>query len=462
MAYLERTRDPQLRAIGIKTGIGGANMDYQWWDDPVDKKERDQPAERERTHRRLTHDVLRRLQGEHPFVLITSTLWHEDDAVARMIADASAGRGSRFDVLKMACGGPVEKPGLPRWHALWPEMYPSHKLKKFYEDMHSPTDYAAQYMGDPRPEESRLVKKIAYYVSKPPETDDDKVVSQALAQMEAHRKFLATSQFHLSIDPAATGRENAVRTTDKAGLIYAACGTISTEESKDGQTVTMQRRIIRILDAREFYAGPTQAVEEIAGYAASRKVDMIHIEQVGFSVMIAESVRERFGLSPSQVVGHKPGNKNKKERLKAVVPMLDDSLRDQGLGAAAVEFPGVLLPDGTIGPSPEYEWLALSILDFGAVKGDHAVDAVTQLCKYLLGEVDLGDGDVTVAVMQEQVLSEDDRKRAFMADAYRKIREADTIEEDVESTETKFWSNSPVGNEEEMFEHFLSGSGEWN
>lgn len=373
----EPTRDPQLTAVGGKTGVGGSNTNIQWWDDPVDPKEREQPNERESTKRRLQHQVRRRMQGKRPFLLVTATLWHLDDAVNCMIEDAKRSE-IKFSWCIMRCGGP------PQFEAIWPEQIGPRVLRNIYAEMKSPGDYRAQYMCDPRPDETRIIKKLKLYDA----TDEN----------EAHKVFMRTAEMHVSLDPNATSKEKAKRYTDKSALVYAALGETLVSHEENGVRYNAAKRIIRIVDTRLYYASPTEAIGAVADFSLSHRVDKIHVERVGFSGAIVESLRTNFNLSASQVIDHPVRSMSKRDRLKAVAPMLDESLAEMGLGSAVVEFPGIRLEDGSLQIRPDTKWLWDEILDFGAAKTDNGVDAVTQLCKGLQERVDVSGGDVTTAI----------------------------------------------------------------
>lgn len=374
----EPTRDPQLRAVGVRTSVGGANSDIQWWDDPVDPKERDQPEVRADTSFRLMSQVKRRMQGDKSFLLVTATLWHMDDATNRLLEDIRVGK-IKMSSLVIGTGGPKTN---PEFSPVWPEMYPASKLRQIYAEMRSPSDFSAQYMADPRPDELRIVKKLSFY---DPFSDQ-------------HQQFLRSCVCHASLDPSATSRKYVKSGTDKAGFIYLGVGEVSVQEADDDIAITTTRRVIRILDAKEFHAGPAEAVEMVKEYASNHRVDKVHVEAVAFSMAIVDSLRNQLNLSSNEVVAHNPRALSKEQRLKAVAPMIDDSLRDQGMGAAVVEFPGEMGEGDQLRIVQALAWLADNILNFGASKNDHAVDALTQVLKTLIGDVDVSGGSVTQAV----------------------------------------------------------------
>lgn len=413
----EPTRDPQVRAIGVRTSVGGANSGKQWWDDPVDPKERDQPDVRADTTFRLMSQVKRRMQGANAFLLVTATIWHPDDATNRLIDDIRTGK-IMMSMLVIGTGGPKTN---PEFNPVWPEKYPASKLRQIYAEMRSPSDFAAQYMADPRPDEARIVRRLAFYDP----------------HAAAHDEFLRTCMCHASLDPSATSRKFVKHGTDKAGFIYLGVGEITDVTMEDGSELTTTRRVIRILDAKEFHAGPTEAVEMVKEYAASFRVSKVHVEAVAFSMAIVESLRNQLNLSSNEIVAHNPRALNKEQRLKAVAPMLDDSLRDQGMGGAVVEFPGQKGEGDALVIIERMAWLADNILNFGAAKNDHAVDALTQVLKTLIGEVDVSGGSVTNAVRFAATnYSATDIRRRLMQRQYE--RAGKEPERDVHAEERQF------------------------
>lgn len=432
----ERTRDPQLRAKGVRSGVGGSNCLIQWWDDPVEQEEAKQSDAREATHKKLAGEYLSRQRSGNTFVLVTATLWHHDDAVARLVRDIRL-RKIKWELSLQSVGGPRST---PPFKPLWPEEYPAAKLKQRYGEMNDPQGWSAQYMANPKPEELRIVKRIALYDPRQP----------------THAGFLSRSQFHLSLDPSATSKDSVKRHTDKSGLVYAAVGDVMIEREGGGVEATTR---IRIIDAKEFYASPLESVDAIAEYAKDNRVDMVHYEQIGtIGTTIGDLICNRYGLSSSQVIGHKFGNKSKEIRLRACAAMLDDSTRDQGLPGAVVEFPCVWVnkegdevdpmkiePGDEARPviDPRLSWFEQQVVNFGAVSGDHALDACTQLCLHLRGEVDVGAGGIVTQAINYEPTTQAGTWRRRMEESYR--------ESDQVKPEGDVWK-------EEMA--FLSGAGE--
>lgn len=433
LMHRNRTRDPQLRAKGVRSGAGGANADIQWWDDPVKQEEAQQAEVREATFTKLTQQFLPRKQGKYPFVLVTATLWHYDDAVCRLIRQAQRNDKDSIPwaIHIQKVGGPNTKP--PFFH-IWKRYSPS-VLRARFNEMQDPAGWSSQYMANPKPDELRIVKRLALY---DPSTDQ-------------HADFLKNAEYHVSLDPSATSRDSTKKGTDKAGLVYAAVGDLVSARPVEGTTQIDRWRRVRVLDMREFYAGPTEAVDEVAQYAESNKVDRIHVEVVTFSVAIVELLKSRFGLTSSQVISHNANaSKSKEVRLRSVSPMLEDSFRDQGLPGAVVEFPGVRREDGSLELDPKFAWAARQIIDFGAVDGDHIVDALTQLLKYLQNDVRPGGGEVSEFIRQFREPTRKEVARDLLRKAYQEDDEAAREETDPWSKEIEFMSQQ------------LSGGFRWN
>lgn len=404
LAIRERTRDSQMRARGVKSGIGGANSGIQWWDDPVSPEEAQQPDVREATYRKLTEQYMRRQQGARPFILITATLWHHDDAVARILEQSRRNGPSRIPygnrILRV--GGPRT---VPQFFSLWKSKYPPSYLRQCYNEINNPSSYAAQYMADPKPEETRIIRALRLY--------DPTTIE--------HKNFLARAEHHLSLDPSATSRADAKRQTDKASIVHAAAGELVTIVQTDEAMVTSTTPRIRVLDIREFHAGPMEAVDKIGEFALEHRVDKVHVEVVTFSSAIVEMTRHRYGLTASQVIAHGTGSKSKELRLRAVAPMLDDTASAEGLPGAVVEFPGVWEEENgkrRLIIEPKLAWAARQILDFGAVNGDHAVDALTQLLKHLQPEIKAGSGTVSDAVAIAEPETHENMQRRRLREAY--------------------------------------------
>jgi hypothetical protein len=382
----ERTQDPTLRAAGVGASVGGSNFDYQWWDDAVDRDKAMQPTERERGRKRLSQVWLPRRQGRRPFVLITATIWHNEDGVNSLINTARQGEVP-LAVSIQAVGGPKTN---PPFFAIWPEFYPPSTLRSLYYAMKDPVGWSAQYMANPRTEEMQHVRRLAYYVSDISRCKDPP--AWAIEAYHQHLEFLETCERHLSIDPAATNKIG----SDQAGIWYAGVGPVrSYAKSESGGMVYGSRTVIRHLGATQFHANQSQGVEHAMHYISTHKVDKLHVETASGHWATYEMFVSA-GIPSSHIITHTPkANNNKIQRLKSVAPMLDDSIKDHGLGGAVVEFPGVLNEHGELVPDESIYWLTMQILDAGVTGDDHCLDAVTQTCEFLATQVPAGAGELT-------------------------------------------------------------------
>lgn len=375
----EKSRQPTVQAAGVTAKIAGADASEVWLDDPVDRAHREQPEERRRTAEAINGNWLARLRGKDAKYVITTTLWHEDDANFRRLKLAREGK-IRMASMVLRCGGPEDR---PKFYAVWPEMYPSSKLKSTYQT--DPAMYAAAYMADPRTESMQIIRKLRYYNP----------------MNEEHRSFLMGATKHLSLDPSASSRQGA----DKSGIIYAAAGTV--QGVVDGVQKTEQR--CRILDGRQMNATQSDLVNYVGMYASTMgSVDYVHVEVVQGFAATPEMLSNQFGID---AITHTPGIRSKEVRLRGVAGLIDDSRKSNEFGGAVVEFPGAVMEDGSIGPDQQYQWLYDQFLRFGVTKDDHCLDATTQLVAYLqrTGDLSSGAGWVTQQVQRAMNIGADPR-----------------------------------------------------
>lgn len=435
----ERTKDPQIAWGGVRSARLGANVDRLRIDDPVKREEATQETTRDFTHKQITQQFLPRIQGSRGFTFATFTSWNDDDAMGRLIREAEAGR-INFAVLTQAAGGPKSSPA---FKPLWPSRYPARWLAQTYAKMQDPYGYACQFMAQTQIDDMRLVKRLGLYLSR---VDSDAVGrfvdcrskgqnpagdcnSCHGCQMRQHARFVAEAKMHLSLDPAATAKKDKKRHTDKAGLVWAAESDVVLEQRRGSEIIESRETKLRFLEAKEFYASGSEAKDQVRIYAAAHRVDVVHIEGVGFSNMIGEDLRAEFGFTSSQVIIHSPKNQTKGQRLQAVAPCLEDCLRDVGLRGASVEFPGVLRADGTITIDDAWKWVEKQIKDFGSTGEDHVLDAITQLAKHLAHKLTPGTGAITTAVRDAE--DEEDPMRSRMRAEYAEEEEKDVYAEEV-------------------------------
>lgn len=418
------TRDPTLRGRGVLSGLGGGNINFLWLDDVVEEEASKQPNTRKITWEKITGDWLQRRQGR-AIVLDTTTLWHPEDANAKLVEAArnySQGRegGIAMRVCIMPAGGPVpvtlsDGTTLRAFEPLWKSKRPataddpwsSAWLRGKYAIL-GPSRYAIQFGCNPIPDDQKLIKrlKIVPVMVAAGQT----APSDVLAAIEDHREFVKSATMDLSVDPSATKKETAeIRRADKSGLVLVASGIM---RRRVGSTFEQHGMCVRVLDASEFYGSPTEVVKAIRDYATGgRRVDRVHIENVGFSVAINEMIENHYRLPSSALIGHKTRNIPKRDRLKAVAMMLEDVMSDEGFPGAKVEIAGVW-DNGEVHPLPRLASLVEQLYQHGFTKHDHLPDALAQVLAFLAPIVGVGQGAVTEAI-QEAEHEESDRVRAL-------------------------------------------------
>lgn len=436
-----RTKNPQMTYYGVRQAAGGANIDDSWWDDIVDKKQADNEDERERLKNLVMQVFYPRLQGDGWFLLVTATPWNVEDTVWSLKKQIEANKLAGV-VCIMPAGGPKST---PKFKPLWKERRPAAWLEDKFHAIQNHRDYMAQYGCDPQPDEARIVKALAYYVVEFDEgvTPTDCHVDCGVChvcQMRQHAEFLRAATFHLSLDPAATAKDDKKRHTDRAGLIYAANGDIVRRRPMSGGgTIEDRFARVRFIDATAVYAGPAEGIAEVKNWALSRKVNCVHIEKVGFSTAIIENLRNSTGLGANNIFGHGTSNLSKIQRLKTVSGMLDDSQRAMGLAPPVVEFPGIVMADGSVKIVPRLAWLERQILNAGQTGENHCLDAATQLLRHLSPEMGVGEGAFSQAVAAEVEKSPDERRREALSEYYNS---EDESERDVVDEEVRFIINS--------------------
>lgn len=375
----DKSKSSTIVAHGMTSKISGSDVSIMDFDDPVDMQEREQAEERRRKLELMNGNWLSRKRGKNDKDITWTTLWHEDDANCKRIKQARDG-AIRLRVLVLRHGGPEDRPA---FNSLWPEEYPPSRLKSLFNA--DPANYSACYMSDPRIEQLRVIRKLRYY-----DPAD-----------ETHAEFMRAAAKHLSADPAATSKSK----SDKASLIYAACGEYR-ETDNLGRTVTETR--MRVVDAKQFHATQSSLVSEIGAMCnGGLSVDCVHVEMVTGFKAIGEMLEDRFGV---RAVDHQPGIRDKATRLKGIAAMLDNSIR-----GAVIEFPGTRDRFGRVGPDPRWQWLYDQFLRFGTVKDDHCVDALVQLAAWLQrnGELSAGSGVVTEQVQAAVIERGDPRIREW-------------------------------------------------
>jgi hypothetical protein len=172
--------------------------------------------------------------------------------------------------------------------------------------------------------------------------------------------------------------------------VYCAVGALRTTTRKDGGVTVMEtRNVVRVIAASEHYANPQDATARFGDFAMVNRVDKLHIEEIGVGLATSELIRNTYKLPSSSVIGHKPARRSKRERLREVAVMLDDSSAELGMPGATVEFAGiwkngrVQLAEGLL---PIWD----QILNFGFTDDDHQIDACTQMLAYVAPSLQLG------------------------------------------------------------------------
>lgn len=388
-----RTKSPTLSAHGIKTSRSGRNASKMFFDDIVDQREVQQETVREEVFRRVNGTWLSRLRagkgGKRGFHYTACTLWHPNDANARRLRMAAAGK-TRVKVCIIPTGGPTGGPNVLGRHMhafqpVAPRRWPERRLRAIYREWNDPALFSAAFQCNPVSEGSRIIRKLRFY-----DPEDTIEAGQGVPfRQRTHQRFLAAATKRLSFDPAATHSD----TSDRAAMLYVGDGSIIKETpGADGfRNVSTERRI-RILDAKQFRATQHELVDIGLVYSRSVDVDVVHVEtRSGFHATADQFVRECPGID---LIRHDPQNKKKGIRLRASAPMLEDG--NEGV-RACVEFPGRWNDEkGCLEPDPKFDWLYDQILNFGmSTHGDHAVDALTQVLIFLAPEMGIATGALT-------------------------------------------------------------------
>lgn len=397
LAGLHVNKDPAMQAAGVMAAQLGRNCDFQVWDDVVPQTDVIQESVRAERYDRLTGTWLSRMRGADTFLLVIANMWHVDDAVSKLNRDKDK---NRISPLILSVGGPDTN---PKFRSIWPEVYPPSELKNRYETMRNNALWSAAYMSNPMSESQRLIQELRYY---------DPRDSQ-------HTDFLGQATFHYSVDPAATSKPNA----DFAGCIYGAVGDVTSIHGSTIQTY----RTLRILDADQFHANQLELAQKCKEFAETRSVDYLHAETRSGFQAIGQMLQLMVGAE--NVICHDPGNQNKRLRLKNAAPWIDEAACRASGCMASVEFPGMRMKDGTIGPDPKWDWLYDQILKFGAVSDDHVCDALSQLVNHLArtGELPKMEGIITSQLQAEAVETGDPRAKKWLKDLMNKANNGNNV-----------------------------------
>lgn len=400
-------KEPTWSASGDNAKALGRNTNVIVADDVVPQSDAEQETERERRCTRFAGTWLSRQRGGGTKLIIIGNIWHHDDMHSRMIrlAEKAAQTGGREGVLlrvsRQRVGGPKSH---PPFFTIWPEVYPAAELRKRFFEMNNPALWASAYELNPLPDEQKLVRKLRLYDP----------------SGEEHKRFLRSATYRLSIDPAGTRNLK----SDKAGVLYAAHGEVVavTGESHD-RTYTSAKKL-RVLDAWELTANQVDIVQWSLLQMERMKVDYLHVESRSGYAATGDIFQHYHGVP---VVRYDPKNRDKKERLKSVSPMIEDLYADTGI-QAVVEFPCELGSDGRpaldaagqMRPDPRLSWLVRQIVEFGFCGADHAVDALTQLLIGLMSELDVGS-PASQRVVRSASMTREERGRRLRTQQVRHV-----------------------------------------
>lgn len=378
------TKSPTLMAVGVMNKGLGSDADFLALDDVVPQEDANQETERKKRQEKIGGTWMsRRRKTKDRFVLWIGNTWHPADAMMQQMKLASQGK-IKYRVSIQRCGGPKE-----RFKPLCPDAMTAADLRATYHVL-GPELYSAAYECRPAAEGRQIIQKLRYYDS----------------EDEEHSRFLNGAYYVVSGDPTATSRDK----SDRAGIAYCAVGEASWLEEVEGSVVRKTEARIRFIGFAEIKARPGDFTEYIMRLMLEgRPVDAVLVETVGGFTGIIDDFDRRFGVSAIPI---STANRSKEARLKSASPAIDDQrFGPFGKGpGAVVEFPGIRMADGTVGPDPQFEKFYNQILSFGATEHDHTCDAITQVVNWAIreGRIQVGSGEVSQRVVQ--IMQEDPQK----------------------------------------------------
>lgn len=214
-------------------------------------------------------------------------------------------------------------------------------------------------------------------------------------------------------------------------MVCAGLGELKAIVERDGAQVTTYRRVLRIVNAREFHANQVEIVNEVQAIAKGQRVDLVYVEtKTGFAAT-ADMLEELAGADA--VVRLDPINLSKAIRLRSAAPFICEAASEQSGNYACVEFPGKRQPDGTLRLCEDMEEMSTQVLEFGIAQGDHMVDALSQLVNRLAleGAIACGESGTFSQLVRRSEQLGDPRMRKYLAKALEKAnnREPAEIEE---------------------------------
>lgn len=404
MITSKKLREASISASGTASKISGADASFILLDDPVDQSEAHSETERDKKYLRLVGTWFPRIRGNVGFKMIVTTLWHEDDANCRIIKQAQAGDSS-MAVSIQGCGGPKEN-----FRPLHAPLADSRRLRSAYkQDAHI---YACAYMANPSSTGRKIIESVRFFDMNSPE----------------QAQFASQCETWLSCDPSATSHSK----SDMAGVVWLGLGdVIWHDEDENGRPIICRERRMRVLWAGEIRANQNELVRAVADFVQTRHADAIYIESRGAFHATADMLDEFYGIESFKL---DPGPKDgKATRLRQCASVLDDSMADMGGPRAVFEFPGVRNESGELVCHPDYQWLVDQFTKFGTIKGDHCVDAITQVIP--LADLRPGRGaDRGESTVRTQVVVDSDLKRLYESierSRAEKARGRDAHEQDV-------------------------------
>lgn len=334
--YVKRrsgSKDPTVQSHGINEAGEGADMHLQWYDDVVDAKERYEETQRNKTHKKMTGTWMRRLRGDLAFWFITYTPWHLDDAYARLLKSIRYYEGEVPEIIVHLLS--VGK-GDDKFYPLW-DKYGRKALLRAYSEIADDALYSCLYLMNPVAASSRIVSKLCFVLH---DIEDEET-----------QRFLATSKMILSVDPTATVKKD----SDMCGVVYAAVNEL--------------KKQILILEAWEFHAIQMDLAAFLYEFQSMNPVHEILVETIAGFHATADELELGYELE-DKVVRLSGKNRPKHVKLRAVAIYFENG---------KISFRGVEGEDGRVKGLEEHAWMYDQVLKFGAVKGDHVVDALSQL-----------------------------------------------------------------------------------
>lgn len=136
-------------SAGVGTAITGRGAHIALIDDPFkDRAEADSEITRDKVYNWYTSTLYTRLMPNGAIVLI-QTRWHDDDLAGRLLQDMENG-GDQWEILNL--------PAIDKGKALWPEWYPTKRLKRIKRAI-GERDWNALYQQSPIADDGDYFKR---------------------------------------------------------------------------------------------------------------------------------------------------------------------------------------------------------------------------------------------------------------------------------------------------------------